>query len=166
MLPIKGPGWAPCKPGKISGGLPQPPGWWTQPGQPVCRPAHILLPSVLPASQEALLPSWASTRVLLAQTGQSGCHAHSWRLTRPPAHTRSTRAHTHMHKSAAAHAWAARRTQGHTCSQACTHGHVFTQALVLTHTDPDLCRSDTGRPVLILREPRLPHLKDSDKSVF
>lgn len=42
--------------------------------------------------------------------------------------TQSTRAHTHVHKSAPTHSWAARCTQVHTCSQACTYGHMFTQA--------------------------------------
>ena len=131
-----------------------------------CLPASPRLASISPAcfsgSPAALLGLHAGA----AGTDRPERLPHPLLEAYTPASTHTVHTCSHMHKSAAAHAWAARCTQGHTCSQACTHGHVFTQALVLTHTDPDLCRSDTGRPVLILREPRLPHLKDSDKSVF
>lgn len=141
MLPIKGPGWALHNPSKISEWLPQPPGWWTQPGQPLCRPAHILLPVVLPASQEALLPSRASTRVLVAQTGQSGCHARCWRLYKPTStHTVHTCSHTCInlqqhtrgqpdaHRDTRAH----RRALTDTCSheQSCSHTLTLTSAAV------------------------------------
>lgn len=95
MLPIKGPGWAPRNPGKISGWLPQPPGWWTQPGQLLCRPAHTapVGPACFSGSPAALpglhIGCWWHRRARVAATP-------AWRLCiSPPAHTHSPCAHTH-----------------------------------------------------------------------
>lgn len=166
MLPIKEPGWAPRKPGKISGGLSHPPGWWTQPGQPLAgQPTSCSHRSCLLLRKPCCPPGpprgcWRRRQARVAATPTPGG------LTSPPAHTHSPHVLTHACINLQPHT---RGSQVHTGTHVLTGVHMRTRvhtALVLTHADPDLCGSDTGRPVLTLREPRLPHLKAGINQCF
>lgn len=149
MLPMKGPGWlTQATRGDLSMAPTLPKAGGQSQGPAPSGPARISLPVVLmcPQRRHALL--------FLEDSRHT------------PAHTRTHRptcAHTHTHKPAPTYMWAGRHTHVR------THKHTFTQAHMLTRTDPGRRRPYSRgkvRPVLLLSKPQLPHLNNRDKLVF